>query len=424
MKFGVFYEHQLPRPWGAQDEHRLYREALEQVELADRIGIEYLWAVEHHFLEEYSHCSAPEVFLAACAARTRQIRLGHGIRQVIPVYNHPARTAEVIATLDLVSDGRVEFGAGESSSVMEQGGFGLAPELKHRAFLESLEEICNMLAMDPYPGFSGEFFSMPCRNVVPKPVQKPHPPLWMACSRREAIVDAAEAGLGALCFAFADAAEAKHWVDEYYEVIRSDRCVPIGHAPNPSIAMVTTLSLHPDPEEAVRRGKSGFDFFRYALAHFYAFGEHKPGRTDIHGAFANDEGSPIMQALKADAAPGGMGTPEDLRNHLRAFEDSGVDQVIFVQQTGNSRHDHICESLERFHAEVQGEFRERADAAEQRKRERLAPFVEAALSRKRWREQPKDEELPAYKAIPNRPLDPEGARLAAEQAAQQRKAGA
>ena len=105
MRFGVFYELQLPKPWGEGDEHRLFKEAIEQVVLADRLGFDYAWEVEHHFLDEYSHSSAPEVFLAAAAARTSGIRLGHGIRQVIPSYNHPARTAECVATLDLLSDG-------------------------------------------------------------------------------------------------------------------------------------------------------------------------------------------------------------------------------------------------------------------------------------------------------------------------------
>src|SRR3954465_15379310 len=110
MKFGIFYELQLPKPWGPNDELNLYQNALNQVALADHLGYDYAWEVEHHFLDEYSHSSAPEVFLAAAAARTETIRLGHGIRQVIPNYNHPARTAEGLATLDIVSDGRVDFG--------------------------------------------------------------------------------------------------------------------------------------------------------------------------------------------------------------------------------------------------------------------------------------------------------------------------
>jgi alkanesulfonate monooxygenase SsuD/methylene tetrahydromethanopterin reductase-like flavin-dependent oxidoreductase (luciferase family) len=119
MKFGMFDEMQYPRPWAPGGEHQLYREALEQIELIDRLGFDSAWAVEHHFLEEYSHCSAPEVFLAAAAGRTRQLRLGHGILQLPVGFTHPAKIAERLATLDLVSDGRVEFGSGEGGSRME-----------------------------------------------------------------------------------------------------------------------------------------------------------------------------------------------------------------------------------------------------------------------------------------------------------------
>ena len=95
MKFGLFYEHQLPRPWTEDSEHQLIQDALDQIEHADRLGIEYCWEVEHHFLEEYSHSSAPEVFLAACSQRTKRIRLGHGIVLMPPGYNHPAKVADL-----------------------------------------------------------------------------------------------------------------------------------------------------------------------------------------------------------------------------------------------------------------------------------------------------------------------------------------
>src|SRR5258705_11393851 len=130
MRFGIFYEHQLPRPWDEDAHERLLNDALEQIELADRAGFDYVWEVEHHFLEEYSHSSAPEVFLAAASQRTKRIRLGHGIVQLPPPFNHPARVAERIATLDLVSGGRVDFGTGESSSQAELGGFGVPVEEK------------------------------------------------------------------------------------------------------------------------------------------------------------------------------------------------------------------------------------------------------------------------------------------------------
>ncbi len=118
-----------------------------------------------------------------------------------PRFNHPARVAERIATLDLISGGRVEWGTGESGSAMELGGFGVNRDEKGAMWREATEQAINMTVMSPYPGFAGKYFEMPCRNVVPKPVQKPHPPLWMACSRRESIHKAARNGVGALAFA-------------------------------------------------------------------------------------------------------------------------------------------------------------------------------------------------------------------------------
>ncbi len=393
MKFGIFYEHQLPRPWKDGDELRLYREALDQVELADKLGIDYAWEVEHHFLEEYSHSSAPEVFLAACSQRTRKIRLGHGIVQMPPNYNHPARVAERIATLDLVSGGRVEFGTGESSSLLELGGFHVDVETKREQWQEAVEQCANMMVMDPYPGYRGKYFDFPCRNVVPKPVQKPHPPLWVACSNRETIKLAAKLGIGALTFAFVDTGEAKKWVDDYYRILKEE-CVPIGHAINPNIAMVTGFSVHRNAEEAKRRGMDGFRFFGYGLGHHYIFGEHKPGRTDIWANFEK-----VRDTLPEAGEQRGIGTPDQLRAHLRSFADAGVDQVTFIQQGGRNRHDHICEALELFGAEVMPEFKAEEEERERSKMEALAPYLEKAMERKRRMPELSDDEIPIYPAL-------------------------
>jgi alkanesulfonate monooxygenase SsuD/methylene tetrahydromethanopterin reductase-like flavin-dependent oxidoreductase (luciferase family) len=395
MRFGVFYEHQLPRPWKAGDEHRLFKEALDQVELADRLGIDFAWEVEHHFLEEYSHSSAPEVFLAACSQRTKNIRLGHGIVQMPPGYNHPARVAERIATLDLVSDGRVEWGTGESSALAELGGFNVPVAEKRSAWLEGTEQCANMMVMDPYPGFQGEYFSMPCRNVVPKPVQRPHPPLWVACSNRETIRLAARLGMGALTFAFVDPAEAKLWVDDYYRLIREE-CTPIGHAVNANIAMVTSFSVHRDEQEALRRGLDGFRFFSFGLAHHYATGIHTPGRTDIWAQFEKARGEMDLNMGR------GIGTPEKLRAHLAGFAEAGVDQVVFIQQGGRNRHQHICESLELFAAEVMPQFKAGEADRERRKAEALAPFIEAAMKRKSWMPALADADIPTITALGRR----------------------
>jgi len=404
MKFGVIFELSVPRPFTDGIEQKVILNALEQIRLADELGFDTTWAVEHHFLEEYSHSSSPEVFLAACSQRTKNIRLGHGIRQVIPGYNHPARTAECIATLDLVSNGRVEFGTGESSAILELGGFGVDVASKRRAYLEATEQICNMLAMDPYPGYKGQYFEMPCRNIVPKPVQRPHPPLWVACSQRETIRMAARLGIGALTFAFVDPSEATEWVEEYYSIIKSEECVPIGHAINPNICMVSSFSCHHDRQTAVKRGLHGFEFFGYALGSLYGFGEHKPGRTDIWEEFqrvrvpqidseVSDFSNPLL------AARGGIGTPDDLREYLRKFEQCGVDQVTFIQQAGMNKHEHICEALELFAAEVMPEFKEHSAEREQKKNEELAPYIEAALARKVKMVELADHEIPTYLAL-------------------------
>ncbi len=394
MKFGLFYEHQLPRPWGEDSERRLLHEAIDQVELGDRLGFDHVWEVEHHFLEEYSHSSAPEVFLAACARNTKNIRLGHGVVLAPPAYNHPARVAERIATLDLISDGRVDWGTGESGSRIELDGFGVPLDEKKAMWQEGVEQTANMMALSPYPGFQGRYFSMPCRNVVPKPVQKPHPPIWVACSRRETIHAAARAGIGALCFAFVDPSEAGKWVKEYYDIIRSEECVPIGHRVNANIAMVTGFSVHEDAAEAKRRGAEGFQFFGYSLGHYYVYGHHRPGRTNIWERFQK-----ARAELEDVGAGSGIGTPEQVGAHLQRFAEAGVDQVIFIQQSGRNRHEHICDSMTLFAERVMPHFRAEAAKRERTKAAELAPFIEAALARKRRMAPATDAEIPSVPAL-------------------------
>ncbi len=411
MRFGIFFEHQLPRPWDDRSEAELIADALDQCELADRLGFHAVWEVEHHFLEEYSHSSAPEVFLAAVSQRTRRIRLGHGIVLTAPQFNHPARTAERIAMLDLVSGGRVEFGSGESSSEAELGGFGVPVDRKRDAWLEGLETAVRCMTEAPFTGVDGEFVQMPPRNVVPKPVQRPHPPLWVACSRYDTIALAAEKGMGALSFAFIDPEAARGWV-EGYEQILTEQCVPVGEAVNPQIACVTPMMCHPDEQTAMAMGLEGGNFFGYSLGHYYVFGDHRPGETDvwaefqerrhIHGydpavALASETevlGAKIV-AGDNSGLRGAVGTPDQIREFLRRYEEAGVDQVIFIMQAGRNRHDDIMSSLELFGTEVLPEFAERDDEHQRRKHERLAPAMEAAMARK-VRDEP---ELPAGYSI-------------------------
>jgi alkanesulfonate monooxygenase SsuD/methylene tetrahydromethanopterin reductase-like flavin-dependent oxidoreductase (luciferase family)/putative sterol carrier protein len=399
MRFGIFYEHQIPRPWGDDGEHRLLHDALEQIEIADRVGFDTVWEVEHHFLEEYSHSSASDVFLAAASQRTKRIRLGLGILPLPPGYQHPARVAETVATLDLVSDGRVEFGTGETSSGAELEGFGVDRATKRAQWDEGIDAVTRMFVEEPFAGIDGRFVSMPQRNVVPKPLQKPHPPLWVACSRRETIRLAAEKGIGALSFSFVEPEEAAEWVDEYRAIVASERCVPAGFAVNPRVAVVLPMMCHADEAEAIERGIDGAHFFGYSLAHYYVFGDHRPGRTNIYEEFLRrrDEVGFARSVIRARDAPlgvrvlqqglgslrGAIGTPDQVRDLCRRYEAAGVDQVIFVLQAGRNRHEHICESLALFGTEVLPEFAANADAADAARDAELAGAIDAALVRRR-----------------------------------------
>ena len=377
MKFGVFYELQLPRPWTVDSEYDIVHQALDQIELADRLGYDCVWEVEHHCLEEYSHSSAPEVFLAACTQRTKNIRIGHGINLTAPKYNQPQRVAERIGMLDLLSNGRVEWGSGESGSLMEMAGFGIDPKDKGAMWREGTEQAANMMVMEPYPGFQGQHFAMPARNVLPKPRQRPHPPMWLACSRRESIIRAAQNGMGALVFGFVTPEQAAQWVKEYYDVIKSEACVPLGHVVNANFACLAGMSVHPDHDEAMRRGVDGFRFFGYSLAHYAIFGIHQPGVTNVWERYEQ-----VRDQMPPTPGEAAIGTPAQVKANLQAYADVGVDQMIFIQQCGKNEHGHICEAMELFAAEVMPDFKAREAAREAAKQAELAPYIAAALARK------------------------------------------
>ena len=337
--------------------------------------------MEHHFLEEYSHSSAPEVFLAAAAAAHQRIRLGHGIVQIPPAVNHPARVAERIATLDLISDGRVEFGTGESASAAEMGGFLVDRTRKREMWEDAMGAIARMFVEEPFAGWDGEFWSMPPRNVVPKPLQKPHPPLWVACSRRETIQFAARNGIGALHLLLRRA-RGRRQVGR--GVLRADRVRRVrarsGFNVNPGVAVVLPMMLHDDEATAIERGIDGAHFFGYSLAHYYGMGKHQPGAHCGVGRVPPEPRRARVRPLDRDAGrgpaggadhaarawarcAGRSGPPTRCCDLCRRYEAVGVDQVIFVLQAGPNRHEHICESLELFARKVMPEFDARARAA-------------------------------------------------------------
>ncbi|HZB91797.1 MAG TPA: LLM class flavin-dependent oxidoreductase, partial [Stellaceae bacterium] len=331
MKFGIFYEHQLPRPWTEASEFTLLQNSLEQVALADRLGYDYVWAVEHHFLEEYSHCSAPEVFLAAASQRTSRIRLGHGVIQLTT--SQPQRVAERVATLDLVSGGRVELGMGEAAGPAELHPFGIRVRDKRERWEEAVKAIVPMFSRENWE-FHGAYYDFPARNVIPKPLQKPHPPLWVACSNIETIAKAGEWQMGALGFSFVSPDAARAWVHRYYNTLLHQPQPLAPYPRNANIAIVNGFMCAPTDEEAIAKA-SGWTFFIFALSYYGRKGVDAPGQSNLWQEYQAWCGTEKAQAaLKS----GLIGSPATLRERLRQFEAAHVDQVILLNQAGRTSH--------------------------------------------------------------------------------------
>ena len=365
MKFGIFYEHQLPRDWDASSEHQLLQNSLAQIELADQLGFDYAWEVEHHFLEEYSHSSAPEVFLAAASQRTQNIRLGHGIVQMTT--NHPARVAEKVATLDLVSDGRVELGLGEGASVTELHPFNLRFRDK-RDVWEDAVKCCLPMFWNHAWQYEGEYFKFPLRAVVPKPLQKPHPPLWIACSQLDTIRYAAHRGMGSLCFKFVSLNAARAWVNAYYNTFVHDLQKLEDYQTNPNIAVVSGFMCAPTDEEAWQKAE-GWTFFQFALQLYNKEGPFEPGSVNFWERYQEWRQTPEGQKRSGSEL---IGSPETIRERLLELERSNVDQVILLNQAGKNTHEDICASLKLFALEVMPEFQSRHDLQEEWKAAVLA----------------------------------------------------
>jgi len=349
MNFGVFYELQLPRPWTETSEAQLFSDALDQFELADRLGYDHAWVVEHHFLEEYSHSSAPEVFLGAASQRTKRIRLGHGVIQLTT--NQPQRVAEKVSTLDILSKGRVEMGFGEAAGPAELHPFGVRVRDKRDRWEEAVRAIMPMFSKDNWE-FHGQYYDFPARNVIPKSVQKPHPPVWVACSNIQTIASAGEWGMGALGFSFVSPDAARAWVHRYYNnfLHRPNRLGD--YQANPNIAIVNGFMCAPTDKEAEDLA-AGWTFFNFALGYYGRKGVDAPGKSDLWGEY-----QAWRQTDKAQTAlrNGLIGSPDTIRKRLRMFADAHVDQIILLNQAGKTSHAAICDSLDLFAREVMPEF--------------------------------------------------------------------
>lgn len=365
MRFGIFFELSVPRPF-EQNERVVYQNALEQVRLADQLGFDQVWAVEHHFLEEYSHCSAPELFLTACAVQTENIRVGHGIVTCVPQFNHPVRIAERAAVLDILSGGRLEMGTGRSATWTELGGFQANPDDTKKSWDEFVHAIPKMWTQERY-SHEGEFFSMPSRAVLPKPLQKPHPPLWVAVSSPGTEDDAADRGMGCLGVNFTTFAEQERKVKEYRR--RIQHCEPAGAFVNDQLNTINFLFCHDDSETGVSTGRRMMGQFQYMAGQLDMAKEVYPTRAYLTAGL-------LSGARKQAASPGDLkeppegiavGSPDQIIRELKKWEATGVDRVQFLLNAAETiPQQQVLDSLRLFATEVMPHFTDHAAAGASR----------------------------------------------------------
>jgi alkanesulfonate monooxygenase SsuD/methylene tetrahydromethanopterin reductase-like flavin-dependent oxidoreductase (luciferase family) len=358
VDFGIFFELSVPRPFASGVERTVYQNALEQVRLADALGFDAVWAVEHHFLEEYSHCSAPEVFLTACAMQTSRIRVGHGAVVCVPEMNHPVRVAERAAALDIVSDGRLELGTARSSTWTELGGFRADPDTTKKTWDEYVRVLPKMWTQERF-AWDGVAFSMPERNVLPKPVQRPHPPLWVTVTSPGTELDAADRGIGCLGVAAASFAEQERRTREYHRRIR--QCDPVSSVVNDRVAILNFLYCHEDARVAAATGMRMLGLFGFYNAGLLPTREAYPTRAyQSLGALAPPSGTDAGSPGDPRAVPDGIaiGDPARVAEAIRRWESIGVDAINFILNTVETvPQDAVLASLRLFASEVMPRFR-------------------------------------------------------------------
>jgi alkanesulfonate monooxygenase SsuD/methylene tetrahydromethanopterin reductase-like flavin-dependent oxidoreductase (luciferase family) len=332
MKFGLFYEISVPRPWTREAERSVYLNALEQVRLADELGFDQVWAVEHHFLEEYSHCPAPELFLTACAMITKKIRVGHGIIICVPEFNHPVKIAERTAVLDILSGGRLDVGTGRSATWTELGGFRANPDTTKKSWDEFVRCLPKMWTQETF-AYDGEFWSMPERMILPKVYQRPHPPLWVAVTTPGTELDAADRGLGSLGLTFGQFAEQEKRTAEYRRRIRN--CEPVGAFVNDQVSTVNFLYCHEDDATGRATGRRMADMFNYLASQLISAREAFPSRSyQSLGLLPQLRRQATGPDASEQAGEGlAFGGPQRVLHALKRWEAVGVDRVNFLMNT-------------------------------------------------------------------------------------------
>jgi alkanesulfonate monooxygenase SsuD/methylene tetrahydromethanopterin reductase-like flavin-dependent oxidoreductase (luciferase family) len=367
MQFALFYEIPVPRPWTPDAELEAYRNTIEQAVAGERFGWDAFWTVEHHFLEEYSHCSNPEVLYGAIAARTERMRLAYGVRLMPKPYNHPVRTAESTAVLDLISGGRVDVGTGRSSTRAELEGFGINPHETRQMWVEAIEALVACWTEDETE-LDGEYWQMPKRRVLPKPLQAPHPPLWGATSSEDGHRQVGSMGLGLCSFAVGvPPEEVAEKIAIYKDAV--SRCTePVGKFVNPRAATFTMTLCGPDRDTAHAAARESFEWYPKAgarligsVAEWMAERNQDLGNYGYAGDLRRIDDEGLLDLLSfeylVDSGACVVGTPDDCAAMCRRYEEAGVDLLLCLVNPYKIPHDTVMQTIELMGTEVIPRFR-------------------------------------------------------------------
>lgn len=375
MKFSIIYEAQMADPSPAS-EVRCFNDMVEEVLLAEQMGFDTIWAVEHTALTQYSHMSAPETFLAFIAGKTTRIGIGHGVVCLPPAMNHPVKVAERIATLDILSGGRVHFGMGKGGTQQEAGTFGYDLNELQPMIDESMYLIPRIMTEDEIE-HDGIYIKIPRRPIHPKPLQTPHPPLYAACTREATLTLAGSRGIGALVLGFSGPEEIARKNAIYRAAFRDRKPEDqVGLRPTEHLAAFCAACVLEDRDEARRIGLRGQRFFAEAIAHWYQGGP-KPAPVDLSA----EEQAQALQASKEAVvaylseekitagdehtsnyavAEDAYGTPEDCIRYVTRLEAAGADEVLFLFQMGGIPHEVIMATIRNIGEKVIPHFRAKA----------------------------------------------------------------
>ena len=366
MRFGVLYEIHTPRPWHANSDYERYWQCIEEIKLAESVGFDQCWAVEHHFTEEFAHCSSPEVFLTAVAQHTTTMRVGHGVVLLPREYNHALRVAERAAALDILSHGRLDVGTGRSATTLELRGFEIDPNDTRPMWEEAIQLIPKFWT-EERASFQGKYYNIPKRTLLPRPYQKPHPPLWMAGGQEASLELACKYGLGFLHFALLDPAESFEYVRNYKEKIKYAQ-PPAGFTNNQFGAF--TIGFCGEDEQEVRT-VGGPGALYYASERNRVQGAWERAYGEVPESYRHyQRQSAKIDLTSKDALPGllnigsmAVGTAEQCRHVVDIYDQAGADQLILYMELPYLNHEQISKSIKLFGEQVIKPYR----AARERK---------------------------------------------------------